>query len=57
MTESKETKGLVSVGEAKPKQPYHKPTVRSERVFEVRALSCGKVQPTQYGCGHNRHTS
>jgi hypothetical protein len=43
--------------EARLKKTYHKPTVRYERVFEVQALSCGKVQVTQSGCGHNRKTS
>ena len=34
-----------------------KPTVRYERVFEVQALTCGKVQTTQGSCHHNRRTS
>lgn len=39
------------------KRPYVKPEVRHERVFETAALSCGKVQVHQFGCGHNRKTS
>jgi hypothetical protein len=59
MSESIETKRRVTgcETEVRSKKPYHKPTVRYERVFEVQALSCGKVQVTQYGCGHNRKTS
>lgn len=39
------------------KKPYQKPTLRFERVFETRALTCGKVQQTQGSCAHNRKTS
>jgi hypothetical protein len=39
------------------KKRYQKPTFRHERVFETRALTCGKVQSTQGSCTHNRHTS
>jgi len=39
------------------KRPYHKPAVRHERVFETRALVCGKVQSTQSQCQHNRKSS
>jgi hypothetical protein len=39
------------------KKPYHKPTVRYERVFETSALTCGKVQTTQSGCHQNRKIS
>jgi len=31
--------------------------VRYERVFEVQALTCGKVQTTQGQCHYSRHTS
>jgi len=34
------------------KKPYHKPAVRHERVFEVSALTCGKVSSTQASCAH-----
>ena len=59
MSESEKTKGLAGASEARPrpKRPYHKPEVRYERVFEVQALSCGKVQTTQSSCHSNRKTS
>ncbi len=59
MSESRETRGQASACEVKPrpKKPYQKPTVRYERVFEVRALTCGKVQTTQGSCHYNRRTS
>lgn len=40
-----------------PKKPYEAPAFRYERVFEVSALSCGKVQATQAGCHFNRKLS
>lgn len=59
MSESEKTKGLDTACEPKPrpKRPYHKPTVRYERVFEVQALTCGKIQTTQGSCHSNRKTS
>jgi hypothetical protein len=59
MSESRETQGQASASEPKlrPKRPYHKPTVRFERVFEVQALTCGKVQTTQASCHYNRRAS
>jgi hypothetical protein len=39
------------------RKPYRKPAVRHERVFETRALTCGKVQVTQSGCHFERKTS
>jgi len=47
--------GLEAPGPAK--RPYHRPTVRHERVFETSALSCGKMQSTQSTCNHNRKNS
>jgi hypothetical protein len=32
------------------KKPYKTPTLRFESVFEVSALSCSKIGPTQSGC-------
>jgi hypothetical protein len=32
------------------KKPYQKPDFRFERVFETRALSCGKIVTTQSQC-------
>jgi hypothetical protein len=44
-------------GEVIPKKVYQSPSFRFERVFEVSALSCGKVQNTQAGCHQNRKFS
>lgn len=38
------------------KKPYKKPTYRYEKVFETRALSCGKVRPTEFMCRFHRHS-
>jgi len=40
-----------------PKRPYVKPALRYQRIFETRALVCGKVQTTQQGCHNNRKNS
>jgi hypothetical protein len=40
-----------------PKKPYSPPSFRCERVFEVSALSCGKVNSTQSACRANRKVS
>jgi hypothetical protein len=39
------------------KKPYHRPTVRFERVFETSAISCGKVQVNEGPCHQNRKLS
>jgi len=39
------------------KKPYKPPTFRFEHVFEVSALSCGKVNVTQANCANNRKLS
>ena len=39
------------------KKPYEAPDFRHERVFEVSALSCGKVNATQGACRANRKAS
>jgi hypothetical protein len=59
MSETKETQRPAGACEARsrPKRPYRKPSVRYERVFEVQALTCGKVQTTQGECHYNRKTS
>jgi hypothetical protein len=59
MTKSEEKKGLASPYELnrRPKRPYHKPTVHFERVFEVQALMCGKIQATSGSCHALRKTS
>ena len=54
---SEKSNGIAS-GESKvTKRPYQKPEFRFERVFETRALTCGKVQTTQASCAHNRKNS
>jgi hypothetical protein len=40
----------VTIGK---KKPYETPSFRFERVFEVSALSCGKISATQSGCHSN----
>ena len=52
---NREQAGAASQGTRK--RPYQKPAVRHEKVFETRALTCGKVQTTQGQCAHNRRTS
>ncbi|MFZ0952581.1 MAG: hypothetical protein WAN17_09965 [Candidatus Sulfotelmatobacter sp.] len=51
--------GEENAGESRgtAKKAYQEPAFRHERVFETMALSCGKVQPTQFLCGHIRKTS
>jgi hypothetical protein len=39
------------------KKPYQEPAFRHERVFETMALSCGKVQPTNFQCSFHRMNS
>lgn len=59
MSEPEQTDGIPVRSEAErtPKKPYRKPEFRFERVFETRALSCGKVSTTQAQCAHNQKTS
>jgi hypothetical protein len=42
---------------ASAKKPYPKPVYRSESVFEVSALSCGKIDATQQSCRTNKKAS
>lgn len=42
---------------ARTRKFYHKPAFRYESVFETTALSCGKVNSTQFSCRFNRHSS
>jgi len=39
------------------KKPYKAPTLRFENVFEVSALSCGKLSSTQSQCAGQTKTS
>ena len=43
--------------EAGVKKPYKAPSFRFESVFEVSALSCGKISATQDSCRRNRKAS
>lgn len=43
--------------EATDKMPYKTPSFRFEPVFEVTALSCGKIDATQGACHSNRKVS
>ncbi len=59
MTQPRQTSQIQAEEDPKqtPKKPYHKPVARYERVFEVQALTCGKVQSTQGACHFNRKSS
>jgi len=50
-----EDKGLIQ--EERARKPYTKPAFRFERVFETTALTCGKTDPTEFLCRHNRKVS
>jgi len=39
------------------KKLYQQPAFRHERVFETMALSCGKVQPTNFQCSFHKNAS
>lgn len=42
---------------ANGKKPYQPPSFRFESVFEISALSCGKIHATQSSCVHSRKAS
>jgi len=48
-------KRLTQIEQAK--KPYTKPAFRFEQVFVTSALSCGKTDPTEFLCRHNRKVS
>jgi len=55
-----EKTGKEKAGETAPKpgkKAYTAPTFRSESVFVISALQCGKVQATQSGCSLSRKAS
>jgi hypothetical protein len=57
-----ETNNMNKAVSAKPravarKKSYEAPAFRHERVFEVSALSCGKINATQGACRVNRKAS
>jgi len=39
------------------KKPYQEPAFRYERVFETMALSCGKINATNFQCRFHRNAS
>ncbi len=45
------------IREEQTKKPYTKPAFRFERVFVTSALTCGKTDPTEFLCRHNRKVS
>ena len=58
MTTDDNKKQLPEETDGKPeKKPYKEPSFRSESVFEVSALACGKVSGTQGSCLHSRKAS
>lgn len=52
-----QTKTASSANPQLTRKPYQKPAFRFEKVFETRALTCGKINPTQESCVHNRKNS
>lgn len=57
MDTMKHTDSMDQTQEQDLKKPYEAPDFRHERVFEVSALSCGKVNATQGSCRANRKAS
>jgi len=39
------------------RKPYQKPAVRHERVFEINALTCGKLGGTGSSCHYGKKNS
>ncbi|HKV23587.1 MAG TPA: hypothetical protein VJN93_03255 [Candidatus Acidoferrum sp.] len=57
MADKTKSEALKKTEGEKHKKPYQPPSYRSEHVFEVSALACGKVNATQLTCRTNRKTS
>jgi hypothetical protein len=57
MSESKKQNVISTETQTAAKRAYQKPEFRFESVFETRALSCGKVNPSSGQCHHNRKSS
>jgi hypothetical protein len=47
----------VAKEEEKVRKPYVKPAFRFEQVFVSSALTCGKIDSTEFLCRHNRKVS
>jgi len=43
--------------DAAVRKPYRKPALRLERLFETKALQCGKVFSDEDACNYNRNAS
>jgi hypothetical protein len=41
----------------KKKRPYKPPKIRSEKVYERKALACGKSSPRSVSCNANPQSS
>jgi hypothetical protein len=59
MGESSDKVGDKQIGDNDhpTKKPYQEPAFRYERVFETMALSCGKVNATEFQCRFHRMSS
>lgn len=57
MTNTANTDASEKPREAGSKKPYQAPAFRFERVFEVSALSCGKMSSTEGSCTTNTKNS
>jgi hypothetical protein len=55
--ENPEPEDKRQIQKEQAKKPYVKPAFRFERVFVTSALTCGKVQSTEFQCRHNRKVS
>jgi hypothetical protein len=59
MAEQDWNTGKENAGESRStaKKAYQEPAFRHERVFETMALSCGKIEPTNFSCNARRNSS
>jgi hypothetical protein len=57
MTDKKNDNAPTNSEAGAPKRAYIKPAFRHETVFEVMALSCGKISGTVGPCATNRKLS
>ena len=54
---NREPENSQPIQQKKAKQPYLKPTFRFEQVFVTSALTCGKIDSTEFTCRSNRRIS
>jgi len=57
MTDKNNTQSPVDANAGARKRAYVKPAFRHETVFEVMALSCGKISGTTGPCAFNKKLS